>query len=142
MHLCSDLYQELLEKIVVVLPVTADELSVKQGHQCLRLIHIDGQCLLVVLKSFIELPFELEHVSEAAHTTGTFRIQFDSSRVLDECLLDQLVVFENVSLELVRSCVVWIHLYDFLANLEAVVKTAFSFFQKSEKNPVLHYILR
>ena len=141
MHLRGDLYQELLEQLVVVLPVTADELSVKQGHQCLRLIHIDRQCLLVVLKSFIELPFELEHVSEAAHATGTFRIQFNSSRVLDECLLNQLIVFKNVSFELVRSCVVWIHLDDFLTNLEAVVKTAFSFFQKSEENPVLHYIL-
>ena len=57
-HLSCNLSQQLLKELVIILPVTTDQLGVQKGHQSLGLIHIDLESFLVVLKGFVQLPFE------------------------------------------------------------------------------------
>lgn len=50
------------EVLVVILPVAAVELGVHESHEGLRLVHVEFQALLVVLKSLSETTFEFKHV--------------------------------------------------------------------------------
>ena len=66
LHLLCDQVEQVLEEFTVIFPVTAAQLGVHQGHQCLRLVHIELKGLLIVLESFVELSFELEDVAKTA----------------------------------------------------------------------------
>ena len=56
---------QILEVLIVVLPITARQLGVHEGHECVRLVDVQGERLFVVLERLIELAFELEDVAEA-----------------------------------------------------------------------------
>lgn len=52
-----------------------------------------------------------------------------------------MIILENVALELVCSCIVWVHLDNFFTDLETIIVAAFSFLQQRQQDPVLHDIL-
>ena len=74
-----------------------------------------------MLKRFVQLAFEFEYVAETADSTGTFRIDLDSFRILDEGFFDLCVCFKEVSFDLVSSFVIWVHAENFVTDLQAIV---------------------
>ena len=121
LDLRSDDLDKVPEVLIVILPVAAIELGVHKGHQGVRLVDIQGKCLLVVLQSLVEFSLKFEHVSEAGDCTGAFGVDLYSFGVLDKGFFDLRVGLEEVTSEFVRSFVIRVHREDLVADLQAVI---------------------
>ena len=94
-----------------------------------------------MLKSLIQLAFELQDVAQTANRTRAFRIDLNSLGILNEGFLNLRICLEQVAFHLVRPLVVRIHTEDLVTDLHTVVLSATFTLKQCQQYPVFHDVI-
>jgi hypothetical protein len=109
LDLLGDALQQVLEVLIVIVPVAASELGVQQSHQSVWLVNVNGQCPLVVLQCIVQLAIELKHVTETTDCTLTLWVDHQGFGVLDKSFFNLITRLVKVTFHFVSIVIVGIH---------------------------------